>query len=161
MGKIMRIVQVIPSLAKAGGAERFVIDLSVALKKLGHQVRLIVLYNDTSNFFQKEVDEHNLDIVFLNKKRGFDLRNSLLLKKAVLCFRPNVVHTHIQTHLSMKLSGLWKRNTNVKFFQTIHTFPDVECNKTNLFQVMKPLYKKRIDIPIAISDSHAKQTQTY
>lgn len=157
----MRIIQVISSLAVVGGAERFVIDLSIALMKLGHQVRLIVLYNDKINFFQAEADEHNLDIVYLNKKKGVDFINSLLLKKEILHYRPDAVNTHIQSHLSMKLSGVWKKKYRIKYFHTIHNVPYEECKKPLLFSIMKPLYRKGIVTPIAISDSLAKQTKEY
>lgn len=157
----MKIVQVIPTLEKAGGAERFVVDLSVALKQLGHHVLIVVLYNDKVNFFQKEVDSYNLDIIFLNKKKGLDFKNSLLLKKVLLNFRPDVIHTHIQSHLSMKLTHLWKKNSDMKFFHTIHNVPEMECSKPILFNIMKPLYKKKIVNPIAISNSLAVETSAY
>lgn len=156
----MKILQIIPTLSKAGGAEKFVIDLTVSLKLLGHEVKIIVLYNDSINFFQKEIDEFEIPIEYLNKKRGFDLVNSLLLRRRVLAWKPDVVHTHIRTHLSMKLSGLWNCN-NIRFLHTIHSVPDKEAERPILYKIMKPLYMKGKVIPIAISSLLAQQTKEY
>lgn len=157
----MKIIQVIPTLSAAGGAERFVVDLSISLQKLGNNVLIIVLYKDTYNFFQQEIEANRLRVVYLDKKKGFDYSNSKLLRKTILNFSPDIVHTHINCHLSMKLSGLWLKRNKIKFFHTIHNVPSQECPRPILYAIMKNMYRKRIVVPITISDSLAYETQKY
>jgi len=157
----MKIIQVIPSLSSAGGAERFVIDLSISLQQLENEVLLIVLYKDEISFFQNEIVTNNINIKYLNKHKGFDFHNSIALRKAILDFAPDLVHTHLNCHLSMKLSGLWKKKNKILFFHTIHNVPENECSKPILFYIMKPLYKKHIVEPITISDSLSRETKSY
>lgn len=157
----MRIVELIPSLKFVGGAERFVIDLSIALKSLGNDVTIIVLYNDASNFFSREVENHGLKVIYLNKKKGVDLSNSRLLRKRILELNPDIVHSHLNTHLSLKLSGLWKKKSTIRFFHTIHTTPDKEVQNLLLFLIMNFVYRKNIVVPIAISDNLSAKTKDY
>lgn len=157
----MKIMQIIPSLALAGGAEKFVIDLSIALKSLGHDVLILVLYNDEVNFFQDEIDSNKINIIHLNRKKGLDISNSFALRMEILKYKPDVVHTHLRTHLSMRLSGLWNKRTGIKYVHTIHSVPTRECPKPILFYIMKPLYQKHIVEPIGITSSLATETKTY
>jgi len=157
----MKIVQVIPTLSKAGGAEKFVIDLTIAQQNRGNEVLLIVLYKNDINFFQADIDKYKLRVKHLNKKKGFDFKNSQLLKRVILSFNPDIVHTHINCHLSMKLSGLWDKKNGISYFHTIHSVPERECRNRVLFRVMRSLYKKKLVEPITISDSLAIKTQEY
>lgn len=157
----MKIIQVIPSLQIIGGAERFVIDLAIAQQNLGHDVLVISLYEKGECYFEQDIIKNNLKVVFLNKKRGFDWKNSRLLRKTIIDFNPDVVNTHIVSHLSMKLSGLWKRKSKICFFHTIHSLPEKEAAKPIYYLIMKPKYKKEIIHPICISNSLAFATQNY
>lgn len=157
----MKIIEVIPSLGVAGGGEKFVIDLSIALKKLGNEVLIIVLYKDDTVFYKKEIDEHKLSLIFLNKHPGFDYKNSRRLKEVIQSFRPDVVHTHLNSHLSMFLSTLWKKSSGIKFLHTIHNIPNVECKKPILYRIMKWMYRRNIVVPVAISKHLADETKRY
>lgn len=157
----MKIVQIIPSLQNAGGAEKFVVDLSTSLVMAGHEVTIIVLYKDDTCFYENEIAESCLKVIYLNKKRGLDLINSKLLAKRIREIKPNIVHTHVQSHLSLWLSGITRKQNSIRFFHTIHNVPNIECPKPILFRIMKSYYRKKIVIPIAISDSLAIKTKEY
>ena len=120
----MKIVEFIPQLS-AGGAERFVVDLSNELS-LRHEVVLVVSCALTGQnaFYLPEVSER-VKVYSLYKKLGFDVRYLYRLFNAIKTEKPDVVHTHIGsfTHFAL-LKWLFPR---VKFVHTVHSDAQFEA----------------------------------
>lgn len=114
----MKVVQIIPQLS-AGGAERFVVDLSNELS-LRHDVVLVISFALTEQraFYLPEVSER-VKVCSLNKKSGFDSAYLYRLYKVIKNEAPDVVHTHVASfaHFAL-LKWLFPK---VKFVHTVHS----------------------------------------
>lgn len=155
----MKIVQIIPSLESAGGAEKFMLELSVELKSLGHNVTVISLYSKRG-FYDNYISKNKLDVIYLDKKPGVDFKNSRKLKRVILNINPDIVHAHLHFHLSFFLSGLSKFK-KIKWIETIHSSYTKNSHNFILKKIIKRYYVKKIIVPISISDEVAKYTKTY
>ena len=120
----MKIIQIIPHLS-AGGAERFVVDLSNELS-LRHDVALVVCAALTGRnvFYLPEVSQR-VRVCSLNKKSGFDSAYLYRLYKTIKREKPDVVHTHVESfaHFAL-LKWLFPR---VKFVHTVHSDAQFEA----------------------------------
>lgn len=94
MTRKLRVLHVIPNFG-TGGAERLVIDLMKATDKERFEVAAVSLYSETGTIFEKEIKENGLNIYFLNKHLGLDLRMIPQLYSLFRTLRPDVVHTHL------------------------------------------------------------------
>lgn len=161
----MKIVQIIPCIKTIGGAEKFTLELSYELVKLGHDVTIIVLYNDRG-FFDNYIEEKRLKVIYLDKKRGLDFKNSKRLKKLLLELKPDIVHSHLNVHSSYYLGRVLKLK-NITFVETIHSaYVKSKRNPVlkNFFGIKKyigGLYKRGKITPIAISDEIYLYTRDY
>ena len=92
----MRIFEVVPQLS-TGGAERFVVDLCNELS-VENEVVLVVLWplKGDQSFFLQQLSEKVI-IECVNKKPGFDFRVFSRLYKLVKQFRPQIIHSHIDS----------------------------------------------------------------
>lgn len=89
----MKIIQVIPSFC-FGGAETMCENLTYALKKLGHTVKVVCLY-DQHTPISDRMEAARVSITYLDKKLGLDVS---MIPKLQTFFRkeqPDVVHTHL------------------------------------------------------------------
>ncbi len=115
----MKILQLIPSLSD-GGAERFVVDLSNELTKRGNKVMLCCFFslNDSASFFIKDLLSE-IEVVSLNKKKGFDNSVFWKLRRVIRKFEPEVVHTHVRT-LNYLLPLLFDPFRKFEVVHTVH-----------------------------------------
>ena len=102
MNKKTKITYIIPTLDR-GGAERFFVDLIKNLDKEKFEPSLI-LYKKGGEWL-KELETFNLKIVILEKKKRFDLRNFLEIKKAIKEIRPDIIHTQLGADIYGVLAG--------------------------------------------------------
>jgi glycosyltransferase involved in cell wall biosynthesis len=89
----MKIIQVIPSFA-FGGAEIMCENLIYALKKQGHEVSAISLF-DSRTPIAERIEAAGISIRYLGKKPGLDLSIKGKLKKIFKEERPDAVHVHL------------------------------------------------------------------
>lgn len=87
----MNIVHVVENLA-IGGLEHMVISLSHWQRSCGHLVRIVCLFE--AGALAATAQALGIEVVVLNKMRGFDLGAVLRMRSAVRTFRADVVHTH-------------------------------------------------------------------
>lgn len=104
----MKILQVIPYFC-FGGAETMCENLCYALKKMGHEVIAVSLYNRHTPISDR-MERAGIPIVFLDKKMGLDLSMIPKLCQIMKREKPDAVHTHLDvikyTVLAAKLSGI-------------------------------------------------------
>lgn len=89
----MKIIQVIPSFC-FGGAETMCENLTYALKKLGHQVHVISLYEQHTPI-SRRMEDAGVSITYLDKKLGLDVSMIPKLRAIFREEQPDVVHTHL------------------------------------------------------------------
>ena len=149
----MRILEVIPSFEPLGGAENFVFNLSLALSNAGAEVFVISLYDIENSFIAENLKKNGINIIYLSKRKGLDLKSARLFAQKINSLKPDVVHLHLNSYLIGLPSMLARKS---KFVYTFHTLisHDTHGHKNNPSNLLiKFLIKKRYMFPVTISDS--------
>lgn len=121
----MKIIQVIPEFG-LGGAETMCETLTYGLKKYGHAVIAVSLF-DYHSAITNRMENNGIDIRYMNKHSGLDLSMVFKLCKLFRKEKPDVIHTH--RHVlqyvvpAAMLAGVKKR------IHTIHNVATKENNK--------------------------------
>lgn len=147
----MKILQVIPDLNAVGGAENFVLQLSASLQESGQDVTILSLYPKNNDFFDNFIETNNLNVLYLNKKRGIDFKTARELIRTIKKINPDVIHGHLRFHLTLMLSGKYKIK-NIPFVETFHQNYAVASENKILKKYMSKSYNNKNIIPVAISD---------
>lgn len=145
----IRVVEIIPSLNPIGGAETMFVNLCRAFKTQfceNIELHVIILYNNCDNALIKKIKDINITPVFLGKHKGIDLGCSYRLAKYLNDIKPDVIHTHLDTSLTLMLATNFRRK-----YPIVHTFHNMigdgfKKERLNLF-----LVKINRLIPVAVS----------
>lgn len=156
----MKIVHVVPSLAK-GGAEKFVVDLCNEFSRSGNEVYIISLrrneQQDPSSFLG------NLDTKIhyfsLNKGLGFSAKALYILTRLLEDIRPKVVHSHLNAFEYLTLFKL--KNRQVHYFHTVHSLAPRECSNPLLKRLRAWFFKKQNHFPVVISEECQRSFDEY
>lgn len=155
----MRILHLVNSLG-SGGAQKFVVELCNELSDTGHKVAICTLYPlkiKEYNFFEYLVN-NEVSLFSLNKNLGFSLKALFDLNKIIKEFKPDIIHSHLDTNKYLLLNIPFVKG---KYFHTIHNDAFKEANKY-LRKVRGYFIKKNILIPITISQaSHLSYNHAY
>ena len=150
----MRVVQLVFHLG-AGGAEKFVTDLSNELSRQGHQVTVLMI-RDAS------IPEFSYNLSFLSPAvrvrslglpTGFHPRQIPVVCKAVEDEHPEVVHCHLG--VTPYIYRLSRKRKDIRFIHTIHSIPSFDIVHP-LLRRMASRYYKRTITPVAISRTCCK-----
>lgn len=121
----MKIIQVMPEFG-LGGAEIMCENLTYGLKKSGHTVIVVSLF-DYHSPITKRMEQNNIDVRYMNKRSGLDLSMIFKLIKLFRKEKPDVIHTHrhvLQYAVpAAVLAGVKRR------IHTIHSVATKENNK--------------------------------
>lgn len=146
----MKILQIIPLLS-SGGAEKFTIDLSNELARLGNEVILVTLFdkNEMSSL-ESYVDTKNVGRQSLHKRPGFDIKCYINILNLIRKEKPDVVHAHVGAIKYLALAAVIYRKC--KYVATIHSEARREAGRGIELMSRKCLFKLRLMIPVTISD---------
>lgn len=115
----MRIVQLIYSLS-SGGAEKFVVNLSNELSRMGHEVCVCILREDNeTNTFNRQFLDDKIVFTALGMQEGFSLRKVWIVEKFLKGFNPDVVHCHLNVIPYVFRYSLMHRD--IRFVYTLHS----------------------------------------
>jgi glycosyltransferase involved in cell wall biosynthesis len=89
----MKIIQVIPSFA-FGGAEIMCENLIYALRRQGHEVLAVSLF-DSRTAITERIENNGIKLFFMGKRPGLDLSMKGRLKRLFKAEKPDVVHVHL------------------------------------------------------------------
>ena len=144
----MKVMHILPDIG-VGGAEKFVIDLveSKVFQKMN--IIIVSLYPNTSTIFSNYCKSNEINIVYLNKTIGFDLRTVRNLRKLIKTAKPDVIHTHRYVLPYTILAMLF--NKKIKVVHTIHNQAEKELSKNGIKLQRLIYFFKRIET-VAISD---------
>lgn len=155
----MRILHVIPSLAK-GGAERIVLDICIHLSNLPNtEVKLLVLseqdaYPDLSVKIDKMVCNSSV-IPSLSGKHKVDIAE---YEQCVDDFQPNIIHSHL---FVADLVSRWNVRKNIKYFTHCHdNMPQfMKMNIKSCFskKLITQLYERRLLLGLYKMQSYTNQ----
>lgn len=155
----MRILQIIPTL-DIGGAENFVVELSIAIKKLGYICDVLTLYDVPSdNFLKKRLISNDISVYSLGKRPGFDIRIYKLLNKFLSRYKYNVVHTHVAAVKYIVHAAIFNRK--IKYFVTIHSEARREAGTSIDKWSRQILFKYKLCCPVTISSESKKSFEDF
>lgn len=144
----MNIIQIIPTLG-VGGAETMCETLSYELINNGHKVTVVSLYDFHSEITDR-MENAGVKILYLNKKKGFDISMIFRLKKIFKEEKADVIHTHLYaTKYAVPAAVLAKVKCRI---HTVHSIAQKECGKFSR-KINKLFFKHFNLIPVALSDS--------
>lgn len=150
----MKICQIIPDLPM-GGAETMCVTLSIELKKLGHQVCVISLY-DCDTILSRRLTDAGIQLQCMGKKPGLDPGCIPKLRKAIKIFAPDVIHTHIH---ALKYAYIAALGLGIPMLRTIHSIASQDAEADTA--INRFLFARGGVIPIAISDAIKDTTAEY
>ena len=146
----MKIIQVMPFFG-LGGAEIMCENLVYELKKMGHEVIVVSLYNKQTPITER-FDKAEIDIRYLDKKDGFDISIFNKLRNLFKQENPDVVHTHIYT---TKYVFPIAAQLKIRVVHTVHSIATKEMSKTS--RKLNKFFYKHFDVtPVALSEAVKK-----
>lgn len=141
----MNILQIIPELG-FGGAETMCVNLSIDLKKLGHNVYVASLYSKKTPLCTR-LENEGIEIFYLDKKRGLDISLFQKIRKLIIVKKIEVVHSHLY---AFKYAHFFL-NLSIKHIHTVHNIAEKEASKRD--QIINGiLYRLGKVTPIALSN---------
>ena len=144
----MKIMQIIPSFA-FGGAEVMCENLVYSLIELGNTVEVISLFSSHTPITER-MEERGVNIVYLNKKPGFDFSIVSKLKKEIKKFAPDVVHVHLN---AIKYVGLAVGKIKLKkCVYTVHNIAEKDASGFSR-KLNAVFFKKNLIQPVALSET--------
>ena len=147
---MLRVVELINSLDKRGGAEVLFANLCVELNKHKDvEIIVISLFDNIDHSFDY-LKNSGFRFYSCHKNKKIDLKSSRCLRRIIKEFNPDVINTHLGTISSYFLAfGFKKRKW--KLVHTVHNSADKEASKFDVL-LRKPYIKKKVLSFIAISD---------
>ncbi|MEG1441757.1 MAG: glycosyltransferase, partial [Oscillospiraceae bacterium] len=150
--KRLKIVHIIQSLV-TGGGEKLLVDLCLNSCK-NHDVTVISQYPEGGYQYEKLLQENGIEVIYLNKKKGFNIGAFFELCAALKTINPDVVHTHL--HAAIYAILYYMINKKCVKIHTLHNIATVEFDKPHR-KIQKFAYKHLGVTPVAICHT-VKQT---
>lgn len=143
----MRIIQIMPEFL-FGGAEIMCENLSNELKKMGHDVIIISLY-DLRTPITERLLKSGIKVIYLNKKPGLDVSLIPKLRKLFIKIKPDVIHTHryVMEYVVPASIGL-----KIKRIHTLHSVATKENTRFGR-TINHAFFKINKVVPIALSEN--------
>lgn len=149
----MKIIHVIPNL-NVGGAETMMKNLIIEQANAGHDVKVVAFYQSDSSI-RKALEAIGIEILFVEKKQGFDFSVISKLKRIFNNECPDVIHTHLYVLPYVFLSSGKRR-----IVHTIHTVAEKERSGIAVY-LTRFIYHSRRVTPVAISDEIRKSISQF
>lgn len=89
----IRVLEVLATLRRAG-AERIAVSLATRLDRTRFETGVVSLFDTFPGGFEPVLEDHQVPVWHLGKRRGFDPRMWPRLVRVFRDFRPDIVHTH-------------------------------------------------------------------
>lgn len=152
----MKILQIIPSFGM-GGAEKVVLNYMRAAKNAHLDMVTISLYQPGGSVYDEVIKEEQLQVIYLNKKLGMDLRLIPELRRKIREINPDVVHTHLYVLKYYLLTGEFRKRKN---FHTVHSLPRADASGMD-YWLNRFLFQRGRAVPIALHQGLVKEINEY
>ena len=157
----MKILELISNLKPVGGGETFAINFARCAHDVS-ELKVVILYKEYNQMFIDRLREKNIDFVILDKQKRFDLKNAKEIRKIILDFKPDVIHSEnnalIPTYLALR--GI-NRSKRPPVFHTMHLAPIDECANKYVRIMYKHILKRKGFIPVAITESLSEESKEF
>lgn len=152
-----KVVALVIQSLSTGGAEKLVLELANNIDKTKFDVHVISYFSKMKTMHTyDDIINNDVQLHYLGKKRGIDLKLFKSLKKLIRQINPDIIHAHLNTLLYL-IPAFTKKQK--KFF-TIHSIPSKEA--TGIQKIIRKFcFKYKEVIPIAISKKIAELTKKY
>lgn len=155
----MKILQVINCFQRSGGAEKFVLDLSVALKRINNDIEVLSLVppNKNNNDFIDILKKHKIKFHCL---QGNSIRSIKVIRNLGTFFKSNhydIVHCHLFP--ALYYCALYRHNIP-KLFYTEHS-TDNKRRHIKIFRAIDSYFYNKYDRIFCISDQTKKNLISY
>jgi len=156
----MRILQMIYSLS-SGGAERFTIDLSNQLQKMGHTVCLCMLRGEDrqEDTFNKQFLSEAVVFYSSNLSKGFSLSKVRTVERFIKFWKPDVVHCHLNVIPYIYRLAVFDKG--IKFFHTLHNVASNTGGGRMQYPLNRFFYKHNLISPVCISRLCQESYESY
>ena len=146
MDRKIKVMQIIPEFG-LGGAEILTENLTVALVEKDFDVGVVSLYDHHSAITER-LENQNISIFYLGKKKGLDIKIIFRLYKLFKKEKPDVIHTHLYIMPYAVVAAIFAK-VPVRV-HTIHNIAKKEVGKLRR-KIYILFYKYCKVIPISIS----------
>lgn len=146
----MRIIEVIPSFKPLGGAENFVFNLSLTLKR-NAEVYIVSLFDIKNEYIANLLEKNGIRLIYLNKKEGFDFRCAKLFDKVLEQINPDIVHLHLNSYLACLPSMIARKSKFIYTFHTLITSQTYGRHSSPRNLLIQFLMKHQYMFPVTIS----------
>ena len=151
----MKILQVLPYFC-FGGAEIMCENLTLALKDLGHEVKVVCLYQQRTPISDR-MEQRGVTIRWLDKKLGLDLSMVPKLEAVFREERPDVIHTHLDV---IKYAVLAAKRAKIPCcVHTVHSVADKEAEGPLQKITNTIYYRLGWSVPVALSPEVASSVR--
>lgn len=148
--KVFTVIQVMPIFEMAG-AQTMCENLVMELKKNKDTRCIVITFFKNNCKIVERLKKNGIEVICLNKHRGFDVKIIFKLAYYFKKIKPNVIHTHLSALQYVYIAYLLQKNKKkIKIVHTIHNIAEKE-NKDRIRKIQKYLFRKGIVVPVAIS----------
>lgn len=133
----MRIVKIITGLG-IGGAENMLTDISIELKKRGHEI--LVVYLLAKDWFVPQLTEQGITVILIDRKQHSIWSVIRQLRKIIRSFDADIVHTHLPYADTVGRSACLF-DCRAKIFTTIHNMDRWKLSKRLRYRLLR-LYNR-------------------
>lgn len=144
-----KILYVIPSLG-VGGAEEVALNICRFLDNKSFEYKFIVLGTKENSINDKRASLWGINVIYLNKKNGLDISLFKKLRKLIIKYQPDVIHTHMAALFYANFSLLFTKN--IMHVHTFHCIPNVRKYYGFPMILAKKIFNKKNFFPISISN---------
>lgn len=144
----MRILEIIEGL-DAGGAQRFVVDLSNELS-LKNEVALgTFIDRPNCNFYAKDIQANVIRLDYkLKSSRFLRIKQMVAVFRMIRKFKPQIVHLHDRAFIPCILPSLILHKIN--FYYTVHNIANKDAGN-GYGSILRKIFLRRTISPVVIS----------
>lgn len=149
---MIKLLQIMPLFELAGAQTMCENLVNEIVKNKNIDITIITFFNNHCEIIDR-LEANNINVIKLNKHKGFDVK---IIFKLIYYFnkiKPNVIHTHLSALQYVYPAYLCTKNhKEIKLIHTIHNEANKE-NKKRIRLLQKKLFEEKKVIPVAISDT--------
>ena len=142
-----KILIVVPSLGP-GGAELMALNICRFLDKNKYCCLFVSLNARENSINDIKASNWGIEVVYLNKNKGFDFAIISKLRKIIKDFGPDVIHSHMNALLYAYLA----KRKKVKHIHTVHCIPYGKKYYGYPVSLIKYIFSKKNVLPVSISN---------
>jgi glycosyltransferase involved in cell wall biosynthesis len=146
---MIRILEVINTLSPSGGAESFASLFCKYMSKKS-DLTVVVLYNQISPKFRAFFDKERISVIFLNKKKHFDIDTIKKLRAIIINKRIDIIHTENNGLLTSYFAVRHLKKKPL-IFHTLHNPAQIECGGRVSRFLYKKIFRSKAAVPVGIS----------